>query len=129
MRIKDHTIDVLRHGDYTEMILMDGTFFTPARLYEKGIMACNVCGTLMPIEKKYCPQCKEWVICIHEDYLARKEAITTQGELPIPYRDENLTSFIERFMRHDYTSYKYPNGLVRFNKAKRVYSNHRHKHN
>lgn len=129
MRIKDHTIDVLKHGDYTELILKDGTFYTPALLYEKGMMACNLCGTLMPIEKKYCPQCKEWVICIHEDYLHDKNHIERiKGRIivtPFPNLHEKLRPYRERFIRDWCMQLKYPIAIERYNRATYLYSKYK----
>ncbi len=127
MTIKNHTIDVLRHGSYTELILRDGIFYTPAHLFDKGMMACNVCGTLMPIDKKYCPQCKEWVICIHEDYISKSESKKEIEQnrifcIPVPNKDEKKDAFISRFMTNQDMQLKYPIGWTRFRKAKEIFS-------
>jgi len=139
MTIKHQTIDIINHGPYSEMILKDGTFFTPDRIYEMGMMACNVCGTLMPIEKKYCPQCREWVVCIREKYLGsltveKEDAkIKKQKQLaqsgskkylitPSPNTYEKLDNYIARFMRHDCMQVRYPVAQDRYDRAIYLYS-------
>lgn len=123
--IKNQTIDVLRHGPHTELILKDGTFFTPARIYEMGMMACNLCGTIMPIEKKYCPRCQEWVICIHEDYVNDKNHLETihgrTVKTPQPFFTEKRQAFISRFMANIDMQFKYRMGWDRYKKANEIF--------
>jgi len=113
--IKDITIDVLRVGPHTEMILIDGIFYTPDNIYQRGMMCCNLCGNIMSIDKKFCPACMEWVICIREEHLE------TEGRYPKPKRQESRTEYISRAMSDQRMQAEYPKARARYNKAEDLF--------
>ena len=55
--IKDHP------NDQALDIGFEG-YMTPVNLLEKGIIACNNCGTLNPIGIKYCSGCRDFLFGI-----------------------------------------------------------------
>ena len=120
-KAKNITVGQCKWGAVTEIMLLDGVYYTPNAIWNMGMCACNVCGTIVPSDKKFCPYCNEWIMIIHEKHYRGYEP----DLLPTPERHEFRVVFIDRAFRDPHLQKLFPNGKERWKECERIYEKYK----